>query len=120
MRGDDPALGRNQKPGTMAGPSTSAWFGRVICRPHPSAGRAGSDHGEFLWVIAQHVTSPSQDSKEYFQTRASIENALLKVLWQVQQISEFNIEGQDYGELELRLDGTPVWYFQRRQALRNQ
>lgn len=71
----------------------------------------------FLTGIALHVCDPDPSTKEYSQTRQNIDRALTEVLWQIQQISEFGMDGEDWGELELHLDGSPSWYFVRRQAL---
>jgi len=43
---------------------------------------------------------------------------MTEVLWQTQQISTFGMNGKDWGKVDLRLDGTAGWYFERRQALR--
>ena len=75
--------------------------------------------GGFLADIALHVCD-MQDIKEDSKSRATIDYALTRVLWQTQQISEFGMEGEDYGELELQLNGSAVWYFERKQALRKQ
>jgi hypothetical protein len=70
---------------------------------------------EFLDGIALHVCETNPTTKEYAQARAAIEGCLTDALWQTQQISEFDVD-QGYGELELNLNGSLVWYFQRRQA----
>ncbi len=69
----------------------------------------------FLDGIALHVCDSHLIMKEYAQARAAIESCLIDALWQSQQISEFDVE-PDYGDIELQLDGSPVWYFRRRQA----
>ncbi len=73
---------------------------------------------KFLTSIALHVSNPDQNTKEYSKTRQGIDRALTQVLWQTQQISEFGMDSEDWGELELRLDGSASWYFVRREALR--
>jgi hypothetical protein len=73
----------------------------------------------FLEDIALHVCDNDTRTKEYLQTRVYIDRALSRVLWQNQRITQYNFDGQGYGELELLLEGSPVWYFGRRQALRN-
>jgi hypothetical protein len=73
----------------------------------------------FLENIASHVCNNDTRSKEYLETRVYIDRALSRVLWQNQRITQFDFDGQGYGELELLLEGSPVRYFDRRQALRN-
>jgi hypothetical protein len=41
-------------------------------------------------------------------------------VWQVQQIIDPAIDDQDYGELELQLDGTAAWYLARKEVLPKQ
>jgi hypothetical protein len=73
----------------------------------------------FLSAIALHTCDASPNSKEYSQAAQAIDRAMTEVLWQTQQISTFGMNGKDWGKLDLRLDGTAGWYFERRQALRN-
>ena len=70
---------------------------------------------DFLDGIALHVCDSHLIMKEYAQARAAIEKCLTDALWQSQQISEFDVEA-GYGDIELELDGSPVWYFRRRRA----
>jgi hypothetical protein len=70
--------------------------------------------------IALHVCDGNPSSREYFQTQMNIDRALTEPLWQTQQITDLGMDGEDWGELELRLDGSANWYFGRRQALHNQ
>jgi hypothetical protein len=72
----------------------------------------------FLSAIALHTCDASPNSKEYSQATQAIDRAMTEVLWQTQQISTFGMNGKDWGKLDLRLDGTAGWYFERRQALR--
>ena len=72
----------------------------------------------FLSAIALHTCDASPDSKEYSQATQAIDRAMTEVLWQTQQISTFGMNGKDWGKLDLRLDGTAGWYFERRGALR--
>jgi hypothetical protein len=74
----------------------------------------------FLTDIALHGCNPDQKTQEHFKTRQRIHRALTQVLWQVQQISESGTDSEDWGDLEVRLDGSATWYFTRRQALRKQ
>jgi hypothetical protein len=69
----------------------------------------------FLNGIGLHVCRPDPITKEYGEARAAIEGCLTNALWQSQQISELDV-GQGYGELELQLNGSAVWYSSRRQA----
>jgi hypothetical protein len=76
----------------------------------------------FLFDIAMHVCDARGNSPDYLQAHASIDCALTRVLWTVQQLSgsaETEVR-EDYGELELQLHGSAAWFFQRREALRRQ
>ena len=55
-----------------------------------------------------HVCDPRAETREYFQARADIDRALQHVSW-------YDL-GQDHGQLELRLSGSPTFYFDRQQA----
>jgi hypothetical protein len=72
----------------------------------------------FLSAIALHTCDASPDSKEYSQATQAIDRAMTQALWRTQQISTFGMNGEDWGKLDLRLDGTAGWYFERRQGLR--
>jgi hypothetical protein len=72
---------------------------------------------DFLEEIALHVGNPDRGTAEYLQMRTYIDRALTKVLWQTQQITQFGFDGQGYGQLELWLEGSAIWYVERRQAL---
>lgn len=72
----------------------------------------------FLSAIALHTCDASPNSKEYSQATQAIDRAMTEVLWQTQQISTFGMNGKDWGKLDLRLDGTAGWYFERKQALK--
>jgi hypothetical protein len=69
----------------------------------------------FLETIALHVCDPRQETREYFQTRAYIDRAVARVLWQAQHISRYDLS-PSYGELELSLSGSPTFYFDRQRA----
>jgi len=69
----------------------------------------------FLDSIAMHVCCPDRDASGYLESRILIDAALTGVVWQTQQISEFDLD--DYGELELPLAGSATWYFERKRAL---
>jgi hypothetical protein len=72
------------------------------------------DITNFLDCIAMHVTNPRQDSAEYAAARRTIHFALTKCLWGTYRVSEFKgFEAQDWGELELSLDGSAEWYLER-------
>ncbi len=75
---------------------------------------------EFLVDIALHVCDANPNTQEYVQTQIHIDRALIEPLWQTQEITDLGMDGEDWGELELRLDGTAGWYLVRRQALRSQ
>ena len=72
----------------------------------------------FLADIAKHVSDPDPNSEEYLQTDLGIIYALTRVMWQTQQISEFGMDGEDWGDLELQINGSASWYFVRREGLR--
>lgn len=67
----------------------------------------------FLTDIADH-TRDLDDTKERFQAEQAIDRALTEVLWRMSHVSRFPRFGEDYGELNLRLDGTATWYIGRR------
>ena len=69
----------------------------------------------FLDGIAMHVCDFRPMTKEYLEAGAAIQGCLTSVLWRAQQVSEYDLD-PDYGDLELQLNGTPGWYFQRREA----
>lgn len=74
---------------------------------------------DFLGAIAMHVCNSKQKSDENSDLHQAIADAVMKALWQTQQITEYaNLDGQDWGDLELHLRGVaPRWYFNRREAL---
>jgi hypothetical protein len=70
---------------------------------------------EFLDSLAKHVVDYNPQSSEYTAARNTISAAMLKVLWDSYRISEFDFSGDTkWGKLALYLDGTPTWYFVRR------
>jgi hypothetical protein len=75
---------------------------------------------DFLNVIASHVTDPDQSSAESVLATQSIHVALTKVGWQTHQITgDAELDGTDWGELELQLNGSATYYLERREALPN-
>jgi hypothetical protein len=66
----------------------------------------------FLTDIADH-TCDFSDTKERFQAEQAIDRAMTEVLWQISEISRFDFS-DDYGEINLRLDGTASYYVGRR------
>ena len=72
----------------------------------------------FLTNIALHVSNPDQNSSEYSRTRQDIDRALTRVVWRTLEVSEFGMDGEDWGEFEMSLCGTASWYLKRREALR--
>ena len=72
----------------------------------------------FLTDIAKLVSDPDPNSKEYLQTHLGIIYALTRVMWQTQEISEFGMDGEDWGELGLQINGSASHYFVGREALR--
>jgi hypothetical protein len=71
------------------------------------------DITELLSAIAMHVCDTSEDRVRW---RTAIESAMTRALWQIQHISEFGMDGEDYGELRMQFSGPADWYFRRRSA----
>jgi hypothetical protein len=71
---------------------------------------------EFLTILATHVVDPKPQNSEYVAATNAINAAMLKALWDSNRISKFDLGGDDvnWGELELRLHGTPTFYSGRR------
>jgi hypothetical protein len=69
----------------------------------------------FLTDIALHTCDFRPGTKEYFQAEHAIDRAMTEVLWQISRVSRFGLDfADDYGEINLRLDGTATWYVGRR------
>jgi hypothetical protein len=71
----------------------------------------------FLFHIALHVSDQDRKkSQEHLQIQHAIEQAMARAVWNtLNHISGFqDLDGQDWGELEVRLEGTAFWYFGRR------
>jgi hypothetical protein len=69
----------------------------------------------FLTNIAHHTCDFRPGTKEYFQAEQAIDRAMTEVLWQINRVSRFGLDFEDdYGEINLRLDGTATWYVERR------
>jgi hypothetical protein len=70
----------------------------------------------FLTGLADHVVDPDRQAGEHAAATNAINAAMLKALWDSYRISRFDLPVDDvnWGELELRLRGTPTWYFDRR------
>jgi hypothetical protein len=72
----------------------------------------------FLTGLASHVVDLDKQSGEYVAATNAINTATVKALWEDNyRISEFDLpdnEAVNWGELELYLQGTPTWYFGRR------
>jgi hypothetical protein len=69
---------------------------------------------DLLDGLALHVCDPDPARQEYRNGRAAIDYSLKNVMWTGQRITESDF--QDYGNLDLRLDGSATWYFERRGA----
>ena len=72
---------------------------------------------DFLEGIALHVCDADPRTHEYLQPQMYIDRALTKALWQTQRV---DFDGQGYGDLELRFQGSAAWYLERKQALSTQ
>jgi hypothetical protein len=71
--------------------------------------------------IAMHVSDYQREGAERTEVRAAIEQAIRQVLWTAQHISEFpELSETDRGELECRINGSPLLYLQRREQLRRE
>lgn len=71
----------------------------------------------FLTGLAGHVVDQDKQTGEYSAATNAINQAMLKTLWENYRISEFDLpdfENVNWGELELYFQGTPTWYFERR------
>jgi hypothetical protein len=78
---------------------------------------------DFLNVVALYICDDKakyEEDEYHTNTNQAIVGALTKALWQSQQITEFaDLNGQDWGELSLHLQGrASAWYFERKEALR--
>jgi len=70
---------------------------------------------EFVTSLATHVVDPKPQSSEWTAATNAINTTILNALWDSYRISEFDLPGDtNWGELELRLHGTPTFYFGRR------
>jgi hypothetical protein len=70
---------------------------------------------DFLVAIALHTCDPAPGSKEYIDAQQAIDRAMTAVVWEAIRVSEYDF-GADYGQIDLRLDGSAEWYFRRRKA----
>ena len=71
----------------------------------------------FLTGLASHVVDLDKQTGEYAAATNAINAAMVEALWDSYRISRFDLpdnEGVNWGELELHLQGTPTWYFGRR------
>ena len=75
----------------------------------------------FLIDIAKYL-SEARSELEWLQTIQKIDLALIGVLWQTQEISQFKfaMDEPSYGEIKVYLDGLGSFYFKRREAWRKE
>jgi hypothetical protein len=67
-----------------------------------------------LDTVGTSVADPRPNSHEHAEVRRAIHFALTKCLWDAFEVSEFaDLDGMDWGDFELRLDGTAEWYIKR-------
>jgi hypothetical protein len=72
----------------------------------------------FLICIAEYVT---EYHLEYLKINQQIDLALIGVLWETQEISQYGFENDPgYGNIEVELSGLATFYLRRRQVLRDQ
>jgi len=75
----------------------------------------------FLIDLAQHISEYRPGTVEYLQTNHEIDLALIGVLWETQEISQYGFENEPgHGQIEVELSGLASFYLERRQAFRNQ
>lgn len=74
----------------------------------------------FLTDIASHISDHRPGTVEYLQTSSAIDRAMMSVLWQTQEISQYRFQNEPgYGQIEVQLGGLATFYMDRRRALRN-
>jgi hypothetical protein len=74
---------------------------------------------DFLTGVALHVSNTDLNSPEYLRVSQEINQAMMRALWySTMLISKYGMDGEDWGEIELRFEGTPSWYVVRREGLR--
>jgi hypothetical protein len=75
----------------------------------------------FLIDLAQHISEYRPGTVEYLQTNHEIDLALIGVLWETQEVSQYGFENEPgHGQIEVELSGLASFYLERRQAFRNQ
>jgi hypothetical protein len=76
----------------------------------------------FLIDIAAYLSSKPRSKLEWLQTIQKIDLALLGVLWETQEISQFKFKMDEpsHGEIKVTLDGLGSFYFERREAWRKE
>jgi hypothetical protein len=73
----------------------------------------------FLIDIATHISEYHPGTVEYLQTNHEIDLALLDVLWQTQEISEFGMDNEpSHGQIAVELTGSASFYLDRKEFLR--
>jgi len=78
-----------------------------------------TDVADVLDGFAVHVTEQKSKSDEYIAARQTIHYALTKALWDAHRISKYDdLDGTDWGELELNFHGSAEWYIVRRNGWR--
>src|SRR5262245_45213476 len=80
---------------------------------------------DWWWLVVRRSSRDqrgvSEYHLEYLQINQLIDLALLGVLWETQEISEFGMENEPgYGEIEVQFSGLARSYIDSRQYLRNQ
>jgi hypothetical protein len=65
----------------------------------------------FLTDIALHISEHRPGTLEYLQTNQEIDLAMMDVLWETQEISQFGMENEPgYGKIEVNLSGLARTY----------
>jgi len=81
---------------------------------------AGGTIRSFLIDIAMHVSETGL-TLEWLQTNQQIDLAMIGVLWETQEISEFGMDDEpSHGEIEVEFGGLASFYLHRREVWRKE
>ena len=73
----------------------------------------------FLTEIAYRVTEYQPGTPAYFETNRVINLALIEVLWETQEISQFAMDNEPgYGSIEVQFNGLATYYLDERRRFR--
>jgi hypothetical protein len=75
---------------------------------------------DFLTEIAYYISEP-RERLAYLETNRIIDLALMDVLWETQEISQFGMDNEPgYGSIEVQFSGLATYYLDRRQGFRRE